>query len=79
MPDKPINESGRFAIVANRHATILVDTWWGSAWRLYGDKWKYIPFDGAVPARIAPEDVPENFNQPDVSETNLSSETPPVT
>ena len=63
-------ESGRFTVVmAKGQQPMLVDTWWGSAWRLYGDKWKYVEFSGdAVPARmppLAPEDVPENFHAPD--------------
>jgi len=60
----PANESGRFTVIPGKNGAIfLVDTWWGSAWRLYGDRWKYINFAGdAVPARQAPEDIPENFS-----------------
>jgi len=62
-------ESGRFTVImAKGQQPMLVDTWFGSAWRLTGERWKYIAFSGdAVPARIpplAPEDVPENFQNP---------------
>ena len=78
MPDKSANESGRFIAVANKDTIILVDTWWGSAWRLSGFKWKYITFTDTVPARVAPEDVPENFTGPMINDNDSPGIDPTV-